>query len=98
MRNAFRPLTVQEMQHALNDARDDEAVGVIILTGEGPEAFCSGGDQRIRGDHGYKEEGGKTQRLNVLDFQRQIRTCPKPVIAMVAGWAVGGGARAARHL
>ena len=91
VRNAFRPLTVQEMQHALNDARDDEAVGVIILTGEGPEAFCSGGDQRIRGDHGYKEEGSKTQRLNVLDFQRQIRTCPKPVIAMVAGWAVGGG-------
>ena len=91
VRNAFRPLTVQEMQHALNDARDDEAVGAIILTGEGPEAFCSGGDQRIRGDHGYKEESGKTQRLNVLDFQRQIRTCPKPVIAMVAGWAVGGG-------
>ena len=91
VRNAFRPLTVQEMQHALADARDDAAVGVVILTGEGPEAFCSGGDQRIRGDHGYAEEGTGTQRLNVLDLQRQIRTCPKPVIAMVAGWAVGGG-------
>ena len=91
VRNAFRPLTVREMQHALADARDDAAVGVVILTGEGPEAFCSGGDQRIRGDHGYTEEGSGTQRLNVLDLQRQIRTCPKPVIAMVAGWAVGGG-------
>ncbi len=91
VRNAFRPLTVQEMQHAFADARDDKAVGVVILTGEGPDAFCSGGDQRIRGDHGYTEEGTGTQRLNVLDLQRQIRTCPKPVIAMVAGWAVGGG-------
>ena len=92
VRNAFRPLTVKEMQQALNDARDDKHVGVIILTGEGPHAFCSGGDQRIRGDHGYKEAGDASmQRLNVLDFQRQIRTCPKPVIAMVAGWAVGGG-------
>jgi naphthoate synthase len=92
VRNAFRPLTVQEMQNALNDARDDSSIGVIVLTGEGPDAFCSGGDQRIRGEHGYKEEGNPTmQRLNVLDFQRQIRTCPKPVIAMVAGWAVGGG-------
>ncbi|HMB91528.1 MAG TPA: 1,4-dihydroxy-2-naphthoyl-CoA synthase [Rhodothermales bacterium] len=92
VRNAFRPLTVQEMQHALGDARDDSSIGVIILTGEGPHAFCSGGDQRIRGEHGYKEEGNPAmQRLNVLDFQRQIRTCPKPVIAMVAGWAVGGG-------
>ena len=92
VRNAFRPLTVQEMQHAFADARDDASIGVIVLTGEGPDAFCSGGDQRIRGEHGYKEEGNPSvQRLNVLDLQRQIRTCPKPVIAMVAGWAVGGG-------
>lgn len=90
VRNAFRPLTVKEMQTALNDARDDEKIGVIILTGEGGLAFCSGGDQRIRGDFGYKDGDG-THRLNVLDFQRQIRTCPKPVIAMVAGFAVGGG-------
>lgn len=91
VRNAFRPLTVQEMRHALNEARDDQNIGVIILTGEGPEAFCSGGDQRIRGEAGYKEEGSGVMRLNVLDFQREIRTCPKPVVAMVAGWAVGGG-------
>lgn len=90
VRNAFRPLTVVEMSQALNDARDDEAIGVVILTGEGKEAFCSGGDQKIRGEAGYKDEQG-TMRLNVLDFQRQIRTCPKPVIAMVAGYAVGGG-------
>lgn len=90
VRNAFRPLTVKEMQSALNDARDDEKIGVIILTGEGGLAFCSGGDQRVRGDAGYKDGDG-THRLNVLDFQRQIRTCPKPVIAMVAGFAVGGG-------
>ncbi len=91
VRNAFRPATVSEMREALQDARDDEQIGVIILTGEGPEAFCSGGDQSIRGDAGYKEEGSGVMRLNVLDFQREIRTCPKPVIAMVAGWAVGGG-------
>src|ERR687886_2631985 len=91
VRNAFRPLTVKEMQRALDDARDDHEVGVIILTGEGPEAFCSGGDQRIRGDAGYAEEGSGVERLNVLNFKRQIRTCPKPVVAMVAGWAVGGG-------
>ena len=91
VRNAFRPLTVKEMIDALDDARDDAEIGVIILTGEGPDAFCSGGDQRIRGDAGYKEKGSNIMRLNVLDFQRQIRTCPKPVIAMVAGWAVGGG-------
>ncbi len=92
VRNAFRPKTVHEMQHAFAQARDDKSVGVIILTGQGEQAFCSGGDQRIRGDHGYKEEGDASmQRLNVLDLQRQIRTCPKPVIAMVAGWAVGGG-------
>lgn len=90
VRNAFRPLTVQEMMHALNDARDDETIGVIILTGEGEKAFCSGGDQRVRGDAGYQDEQG-VHRLNVLDFQRQIRTCPKPVIAMVAGYAIGGG-------
>src|SRR5690606_12215673 len=91
VRNAFRPLTVREMQDAMNDARDDASVGVVVLTGAGTEAFCSGGDQRIRGDHGYKEEGTGMQRLNVLDLQRQIRTIPKPVIAAVAGWAAGGG-------
>lgn len=89
-RNAFTPITVKEMIKALDDARDDEKIGVIILTGEGKDAFCSGGDQKIRGDAGYKDKDG-TNRLNVLDFQRQIRTCPKPVIAMVAGYAVGGG-------
>ncbi len=90
VRNAFRPLTVMEMSRALEDAREDPDVGVIILTGEGEKAFCSGGDQKIRGDSGYKDEQG-VHRLNVLDFQRQIRTCPKPVIAMVAGYAIGGG-------
>ena len=91
VRNAFRPRTVQEMQAAMNDARDDASIGCVVLTGAGTEAFCSGGDQRVRGDHGYEEEGTGTQRLNVLDLQRQIRTIPKPVIAAVAGWAVGGG-------
>lgn len=91
VRNAFRPLTVDEMMHALHDARFDEEIGVIILTGEGEKAFCSGGDQKIRGDAGYKDDKKGTMRLNVLDFQRQIRTCPKPVIAMVAGFAIGGG-------
>ncbi len=90
VRNAFRPQTVVEMMRALDDARDDETIGVIILTGAGDKAFCSGGDQKVRGDAGYKDEKG-THRLNVLDFQRQIRTCPKPVIAMVAGYAIGGG-------
>ncbi|MGL5107495.1 MAG: 1,4-dihydroxy-2-naphthoyl-CoA synthase, partial [Vibrio ordalii] len=91
VRNAFRPQTVKEMISALADARYDEQVGVIILTGLGEAAFCSGGDQKIRGDYGgYRDESG-THHLNVLDFQRQIRTCPKPVIAAVAGWAVGGG-------
>jgi naphthoate synthase len=90
VRNAFRPLTVIEMGQALEMAREDEEIGVIILTGEGPHAFCSGGDQKIRGDAGYKDQKGK-HRLNVLDLQRQIRTCPKPVIAMVAGYAIGGG-------
>jgi naphthoate synthase len=90
VRNAFRPITVKEMIRALDDARDDEQIGVIILTGKGDKAFCSGGDQRVRGDAGYVGDDG-IHRLNVLDFQRQIRTCPKPVIAMVAGYAVGGG-------
>ncbi len=90
VRNAFRPQTVSEMIKALDDARDDNEIGTIILTGEGEHAFCSGGDQRIRGEAGYVDHGG-VARLNVLDFQRQIRTCPKPVIAMVAGYAVGGG-------
>ncbi len=90
VRNAFRPQTVQEMSAALHDARDDEKIGVVILTGAGKEAFCSGGDQRIRGEAGYKDENG-VHRLNVLDFQRQMRTCPKPIIAMVAGYAIGGG-------
>jgi naphthoate synthase len=90
VRNAFRPLTVNEMSHALNDARDDQKIGVIILTGQGKEAFCSGGDQKIRKEAGYADEEG-VHRLNVLDFQKQIRACPKPVIAMVAGFAIGGG-------
>ncbi len=90
VRNAFRPQTVHQMADALGDAREDPEIGVIILTGEGDKAFCSGGDQKIRGDAGYKDEGGVT-RLNVLDFQRQIRTCPKPIVAMVAGYAIGGG-------
>jgi naphthoate synthase len=90
VRNAFRPLTVVEMMKALEEARNDDQIGVIILTGEGDKAFCSGGDQKIRGDAGYVDDQG-VHRLNVLDFQRQIRTCPKPVIAMVAGYAIGGG-------
>ncbi len=89
-RNAFRPQTVVQMIQALDDARNDETIGVVILTGEGPLAFCSGGDQKIRGDAGYADEKG-VNRLNVLDFQRNIRNCPKPVIAMVAGYAIGGG-------
>ncbi|MDY6010230.1 MAG: 1,4-dihydroxy-2-naphthoyl-CoA synthase [Duodenibacillus sp.] len=90
VRNAFRPQTVMEMSRALNDARNDEAVGVVILTGMGEKAFCSGGDQKVRGTGGYVGDDG-TPRLNVLDLQREIRTCPKPVVAMVAGWCVGGG-------
>ncbi len=90
VRNAFRPLTVEEMIRALDDARNDQTIGVVILTGEGREAFCSGGDQKVRGDSGYKDAAG-VHRLNVLEFQRQMRSCPKPVIAMVAGYAVGGG-------
>ena len=91
VRNAFSPLTVREMQQALEDAREDSGIGVIILTGAGEKAFCSGGDQRIRGDAGYQDSGTGHLRLNVLDFQRQIRSCPKPVVAMVAGYAIGGG-------
>ena len=90
VRNAFRPQTVTEMSKAFADARDDSSIGVVILTGEGDEAFCAGGDQRVRGEGGYVGDDG-IARLNVLDLQRQIRTLPKPVIAMVAGYAVGGG-------
>ena len=90
VRNAFRPRTVSELSHAFDAARDDPAVGVVILTGEGPLAFCSGGDQKVRGDDGYRDDTG-TGRLNVLDLQIQIRRLPKPVIAMVAGYAIGGG-------
>ncbi len=90
VRNAFRPRTLFELSHAFNVARDDPDVGVIILTGAGTEAFCSGGDQRVRGDDGYRDDHG-VGRLNVLDLQVQIRRTPKPVIAMVAGYAIGGG-------
>ena len=90
VRNAFRPLTVREMEAALADARDDDEIGVVILTGAGELAFCSGGDQKVRGTGGYVGSDG-VPRLNVLDFQRQIRTCPKPVVAMVAGYSIGGG-------
>jgi naphthoate synthase len=90
VRNAFRPQTLFELQHAFNVARDDAEVGVVILTGAGNEAFCSGGDQRVRGDDGYKDQHG-VGRLNVLDLQVQIRRLPKPVVAMVAGYAIGGG-------
>jgi len=90
VRNAFRPLTTREMIRAFDLARDDPAIGVVILTGQGPEAFCSGGDQKIRGDDGYVDDRG-IGRLNVLDLQIDIRRHPKPVIAMVAGYAIGGG-------
>ncbi len=90
VRNAFRPTTVKEMQQALSDARFDERIGVVILTGQGDLAFCSGGDQRVRGDSGYRDDLG-VHHLNVLDLQRDIRSCPKPVVAMVAGYAIGGG-------
>ncbi len=90
VRNAFRPRTVKELIEAFEAAREDAEVGVVILTGAGDEAFCSGGDQRVRGNAGYVGED-KVPRLNVLDLQRQIRTLPKPVVAMVAGYAVGGG-------
>jgi naphthoate synthase len=90
VRNAFRPRTLFELQDAFERARSDPTVGVIVLTGEGPQAFCSGGDQRIRGDDGYVGDDG-IGRLNVLDLQIQIRRLPKPVVAMVAGYAIGGG-------
>jgi naphthoate synthase len=90
VRNAFRPKTLFEMTDAFSHAHDDPDTGVIILTGAGTQAFCSGGDQRVRGDGGYVGDDG-VPRLNVLPLQRQIRTIPKPVIAMVAGYAIGGG-------
>ena len=90
VRNAFRPQTVAEMSRAFVDIRDDSDIGVAVLTGAGDKAFCAGGDQRIRANAGYKGADG-IERLNVLDLQRQIRTLPKPVIAMVAGYAIGGG-------
>ncbi len=88
--NAFRPQTVDEMSQALSLARNDSSVGVVILCGAGNRAFCSGGDQKIRGQSGYSDQEG-VDRLNVLDFQRQMRTLPKPIVAMVAGYAIGGG-------
>src|SRR5439155_17106923 len=95
VRNAFRPTTLFELSDEFDRARDDPEVGVVILTGEGPEAFCSGGDQRIRGDDGYIGDDRLAKRgigrLNVLDLQVQIRRLPKPVVAMVAGYAIGGG-------
>ncbi len=95
VRNAFRPQTIIELQSAFSLARDNEEVGVIILTGAGNEAFCSGGDINVRGDDGYLGDDSLAKkgigRLNVLDLQVQIRRTPKPVVAMVAGWAIGGG-------
>ncbi len=95
VRNAFRPQTLFELRDAFTLAQDDPQVGVIVLTGEGPDAFCSGGDQRIRGDDGYIGDDSIARkgigRLNVLDLQIQIRRCPKPVVAMIAGYAIGGG-------
>jgi naphthoate synthase len=95
VRNAFRPQTLFELREAFTLAQDDPAVGVIVLTGEGDKAFCSGGDQRIRGDDGYIGDDSVAQqgigRLNVLDLQIQMRRCPKPVVAMIAGYAIGGG-------
>ncbi|MEX1046061.1 MAG: 1,4-dihydroxy-2-naphthoyl-CoA synthase [Actinomycetota bacterium] len=90
VRNAFRPQTLFELSEAFERARNDSEIGTVILTGSGTEAFCSGGDQRIRGEAGYVDEEG-TPRLNVLDLQVQIRRLPKPVVAMVAGYAIGGG-------
>ncbi|MGD1012399.1 MAG: 1,4-dihydroxy-2-naphthoyl-CoA synthase [Acidimicrobiales bacterium] len=95
VRNAFRPKTLFELSRAFGEARDDPDVGVVILTGEGREAFCSGGDQRVRGEDGYLGDDSVAERgigrLNVLDLQIQIRRLPKPVVAMVAGYAIGGG-------
>ena len=89
-RNAFRPKTVTELIDAFAICREDPTIGVVVLTGAGDKAFCSGGDQKIRGDQGYVDDGG-VPRLNVLDLQKQIRGLPKPVVAMVAGYAIGGG-------
>ena len=94
MRNAFRPQTLIELSDALERAREDTEVGVIVLTGEGPLAFCSGGDQRVRGDSGYladDESGARIGRFHVTDLHVQMRRLPKPVVAMVAGYAIGGG-------
>ena len=91
VRNAFRPQTIVEISDALERAREDTAIGVIVLTGEGPLAFCSGGDQRVRGDTGYVAEGAQVGRFHVTDLHVQIRRLPKPVVAMVAGYAIGGG-------
>src|SRR3954466_11640519 len=91
VRNAFRPQTLIEISDALEKAREDLDVGVIVLTGEGPLAVCSGGDQRVRGDAGYMEEGAQVGRFHVTDLHVQMRRLPKPVIAMVAGYAIGGG-------
>jgi naphthoate synthase len=95
VRNAFRPRTVIEISRALEDAREDPEIGVVVLTGEGPDAFCSGGDQRVRGDSGYLDEGeagsAGVGRFHVTDLHVQMRRLPKPVVAMVAGYAIGGG-------
>jgi naphthoate synthase len=91
VRNAFRPQTIIDISHALERAREDTAVGAVVLTGEGPLAFCSGGDQRVRGDTGYVAEGAAVGRFHVTDLHVAIRRLPKPVVAMVAGFAVGGG-------
>ena len=89
--NAFRPQTIIEIGQAIERAREDESVGVIVLTGEGGRAFCSGGDQRVRGDSGYKTDEKATGRFHVTDLHVAMRRCPKPIVAMVAGWAIGGG-------
>ncbi len=91
VRNAFRPQTLIEMSAALLQAREDERIGVIILTGEGDQAFCSGGDQRVRGDSGYKIDENAVGRFHVTDLHIQMRRLPKPIVAMVAGYAIGGG-------
>jgi naphthoate synthase len=91
VRNAFRPETLIEISNALERAREDTSVGVVILTGEGPLAFCSGGDQNVRGDTGYMAGGARVGRFHVTDLHLQMRRLPKPVVAMVAGYAIGGG-------
>jgi naphthoate synthase len=91
LHNSFRPITVDELERTLAIARNDVKIGVIILTGEGPHAFCAGGDQAVRGDGGYDDGSEAAPRLQILDFQVHMRRCPKPIVAMVAGYAVGGG-------